>query len=414
MEKKLDTSKNKRKKKNKRWSKLRHGFFRLILIVPVAIITRCRYHVRVKRFKPERGQPYLILYNHQTAFDQFFVAMAFPRTVYYLASEDIFSNGFVSKLIKFLVEPIPIKKQTTDVRAVMNCIKVAREGGTIALAPEGNRTYSGKTEYMNPAIIALAKKLGLPIALMRIEGGYGVHPRWSDVVRRGKMTAGITRVISPEEYAPMSSDELGEVISRELYVNEAVADKPFRHTRRAEYLERAMYVCPECGISRFYSTGSTIECTKCKLKATYTEKKELLWSKESINLPFVNDWYEYQCGFIRSLDTLALTSEPIRRDTAAMSEVIVYRKKEMISDSAELSLFGDRLEIRFGGEKRVMPFAELSALTVLGKNKLNVYFDDKIYQFKGDKHFSALIYVNVFYRSRGILKGESNGEFLGL
>jgi hypothetical protein len=51
----------------------------------------------------------------------------------------------------------------------MNCLRVAREGGTIALAPEGNRTYSGKTEYMNPAIAALARKLALPIAL------YSVH-----------------------------------------------------------------------------------------------------------------------------------------------------------------------------------------------------------------------------------------------
>ena len=38
----------------------------------------------------------------------------------------------------------------------------AREGGTIAIAPEGNRTYSGRPCAMNPAIGSLAKKLGLP------------------------------------------------------------------------------------------------------------------------------------------------------------------------------------------------------------------------------------------------------------
>ena len=97
--------------------------------------------------------------NHQTPFDQFFVGMSFRQPVYYVATEDIFSLGWLSDLLRWLVAPIPIKKQTTDVQAVMNCIKVVREGGNIAIAPEGNRTYSGKTEYMNNSIAPLAKKL---------------------------------------------------------------------------------------------------------------------------------------------------------------------------------------------------------------------------------------------------------------
>ena len=51
--------------------------------------------------------------NHQTAFDQFFIGMTFKGAVYYVASEDLFSNGWVSSLLRWLVAPIPIKKQTT-------------------------------------------------------------------------------------------------------------------------------------------------------------------------------------------------------------------------------------------------------------------------------------------------------------
>ena len=61
---------------------------------------------------------------------------------------------------------------------------------------------------MNPAIAGLARMLKLPIALFRIEGGYGVHPRWSDVVRRGRMHAYVSRVIEPEEFAGLSKAEL--------------------------------------------------------------------------------------------------------------------------------------------------------------------------------------------------------------
>ena len=114
--------------------------------------------MKLKETKKQKIGQCLILSNHQTAFDQFFVGMSFKKAVYFLASEDIFSNGWISSVIRWLVAPIPIKKQTTDVSAVMNCIRVAKEGGTIALAPEGNRTYDGRTVNINPAIAKLAKK----------------------------------------------------------------------------------------------------------------------------------------------------------------------------------------------------------------------------------------------------------------
>ena len=54
-----------------------------------------------------------------------------------------------------------------------------------------------------------------------------------------------------EEYAAFSDEELLALVQKELYVNEGVADATFTHKRLAEGLERAMYVCPGCGITRF-------------------------------------------------------------------------------------------------------------------------------------------------------------------
>lgn len=171
--------KNKSKQK-KKWMRPRHYVVRNLANLVLRPYSYVKYGVRVERFREQGKRPYLVLFNHQTAFDQFFVGMAFKGPIYYLASEDIFSKGVISSLLRYLVAPIPIKKQTTDIKAILTCIRVAREGGTIAIAPEGNRTYSGKTEYMSPSIATLARKLGMPIALLRLEGGYGVHPRWSE------------------------------------------------------------------------------------------------------------------------------------------------------------------------------------------------------------------------------------------
>ena len=53
-------------------------------------------------------------------------------------------------------------------------------------------------------------------------------------------------------------------------------------------------------------------------------------------------------------------------------------------------------------------------MAVLGKNKLNIYFGKELYQVKSGKRFNALKYVNLFYRSRNLMRGDENGKFLGL
>ncbi len=399
----------------KKWIRPRHYVVRRVIGFFFYPFCSGRYRIKIERFKEQEKRPYLILFNHQTAYDQFFVGYSFRGPVYYLASEDLFSNGWVSSLIRWLVAPIPIKKQATDLAAVKNCIRVAREGGTIAIAPEGNRTYSGKTEYMSPAIAGLARKLGMPIALYRIEGGYGVHPRWSDVIRRGKMRSYVSRVIQPEEYANMTNDELFAIIEKELHVDEAVADARFLSSKRAEYLERAMYVCPDCGLSTFESHGNEIVCKKCGKTIRYEEDKRLSGVDCAFPYAFVKDWYAYQVSFVNALDVTAYTDTPLYVENTSLSEVIVYKHKEKMCKDATIELYGDRFVIHGEGlETLQLPFDEVTAVSVLGRNKLNIYHNNRVYQLKSDKRFNALKYVNIYYRWKNITRGDKDSTFLGI
>ena len=400
--------------KKKSWTKPRHRLVRHIAAALLSPIVRFKYRAKVTRFREDKKRQYLILFNHQTAFDQFFVGLAFRQPVYYIASEDLFSKGFLSSLIRFLVAPIPIRKQTTDVRAVLNCIKVAKEGGTIALAPEGNRTFSGRTGYMNPAVAALSRKLGLPILLFRIEGGYGAQPRWSDVIRRGNMRCYVSRVIEPEEYGEWDNERLLSEICRELYLDEGGVGEAFRHKRRAEFLERAIYVCPECGLSRFESHGALMSCKGCGLTVEYGEDKRITAVKGALPFGTVAEWYGYQCGFVNRLDPRELSEEALYSDLTELSEVIVYKKKKRIAKRAQVLLFGDRIALRYGDTETDLPFDEVGAITVLGRNKLNLYHRDRIYQLKGDKRFNALRHLNIFHRYKNVTGGKENDEFLGL
>lgn len=405
----------KEKKKKKLWMRNRHRVVTVLVRPFLALAARLLYNIKIDRFQEQGDRNWLILSNHQTDFDQFFVGLAFKKPVYYVAMEDLFSNGFISKLISWLVAPIPILKATNDVRAVMTCIRLAREGGTVALFPEGNRTYSGRTCYIKPSVAALAQKMGLPIAIFRIEGGYGVKPRWADSARRGQMKAGVRRVIEPEEYKGMTKDELYELICRELWVDEAKNDGLYPSKKSAEALERVLYVCPECGLSEFESEGETFTCKKCGQKHRYCPDKHLEAIGGKTNFPYVAQWYDYQEAFIRKLDLSPYLDAPMYRDRARLSEVIVYDRKRALDKDAAIRLYGDRLEIE-GKAPMCLPYADIQAMACIAGHKLNVFYQDKIYQFKGGKSFNALKYCNIYYHAKFIKEGKTDGEFqfLGL
>ncbi len=407
----------KKKKKTKKWTRFRHKVYTFLGRPVLALLCRTMYGIRVTRFKEQGGRQYLVLMNHQTAFDQFFIAVAFRGPVYYVATEDLFSNGFVSSLIRHLVAPIPICKSMTDIKAVLDCKRVAREGGTIALAPEGNRTYSGRTGHIKPSIAPLIRSLRLPVAIFRIEGGYGVHPRWSDVRRKGAMHAGVSRVIEYDQYKDLTDDELFKLISDELYVDEAKADGFYYHKRSAEYLERAMYVCPFCGLSEFETNGDKITCKKCARVIRYLPNKELEGVGFTFPYRYIADWYDYQSEFISQLDLSPYADVPVYSDTVRLSETVIYSHKELIAKEAILSVYADRFTLSYGGETVTHPFADITAAAALGRNKLNLYIKGRIFQICGDKRFCVLKYLNLYYHAvneGSAAEGALHGEFLGL
>lgn len=396
-------------KESNLWIKPRHAVATTVLKTLLRPYIIWKYGIRIEPFREQGSRPYLILMNHQTGFDQFFVAMTFRSPVYYLATEDIFSMGWVSDVIRYLVAPIPIRKQTTDIQAVKNCIRVAREGGTLCIAPEGHRTFHGRTVYIKPSIASLAKKLKLPIAIFRLEGGYGVQPRWSDVVRKGGMRSFVSRVIEPEEYAGWTNEALAERIEQELYVDEARLTGTFRHKRNAEFLERVVYTCPWCGLSSFESSGDLISCRTCGRQVRHLPTKEL----EGVNCEFphrfVADWYDQQNNYVNQLDLRTLTDSPVWTETVRVSRVHLNKYKQLLKKEARVSLYGDRITL----DDRIFPFETLSAVTLLGKNKVNLYLGDEILQLKGSKRFNGLKYVNFYHRYQNIRTGDNN-EFLGL
>ena len=87
-----------------------------------------------------------------------------------------------------------------------------------------------------------------------------------------------------------------------------------------------------------------------------------------------------------------------------------------MADDVTVHLWGDRMHLSGEGIDISLPFDQVNGLAVLGRNKLNIYAGDDLYQLKGGKRFNAVKYANFYYHYDNVKKGVGYGElqFLGL
>ena len=80
-----------KKNKKKKWIKLRHRIVRNIAFAILYPYSRIRYGFHFENKVRDKRQ-YLILMNHQTGFDQFFLGMGFSGSVSQTVSSRIVST----------------------------------------------------------------------------------------------------------------------------------------------------------------------------------------------------------------------------------------------------------------------------------------------------------------------------------
>jgi len=354
------------------------------------------YKFKAKKHKLSEG-PHLILSNHQTTMDPFLLALSFKGPIYFMASEDLFVKGILSKIIQFLVAPIPKKKSVSDARAIKKSLRLIKEGANICIFPEGNRTYSGRQCYIDPAIAKLILFLKIPVIFYNIKGGYGTSPRWANNIRRGKMSGKVVYELSPKAIAKLSEEEVYNLVLEKLNVIEAPSKIAFKSRKRAEKLERVLYICPKCGhINTLYSKNKYVKCTECDLAAEYTEYLDF----KGVKFNTVDDWYRYQEEYIKNYqfvedDDIIFEDSDVSlyETTKEIGSTFIVNGKLTISKN-NLSLSREKNIYRFKIEK-------IDSMTIVGKHKLNFYIGNRTYQLIGKSALNVLKYMQIFIRFKG-------------
>lgn len=169
---------------------------------------------------------------------------------------------------------------------------------------------------------------------------------------------------TPEQLAAMTEEEVYAAICRDLYVN--AYEEQARHgdkyvgKKLAEGLQYAAYLCPSC--HRFGSVrteGNSISC-ECGMNTVYNSEGRF----EGGNIPFSNlmEWNRFQKQWTHdNASVLAKsTSEPIFGDGGFNLSVVEGKTVVETSPDAEVSMYGDRIEIMFGGTRIVRKISEIT------------------------------------------------------
>ncbi len=91
---------------------------------------------------PSEG-PVIIAPNHKSFWDSFFVALATPRHVRFMGKTELFT-GLKGRLF-IALGAFPVRRGTSDAEALETARIVLRQGGVLALFPEGTRIRDPET-----------------------------------------------------------------------------------------------------------------------------------------------------------------------------------------------------------------------------------------------------------------------------
>lgn len=287
--------------------------------------------------------PVLLIPNHVSAWDPLLVAMSLKdKQVYYVASEHLFRLGPVSRLLEWLVAPIPRRKASSGADTVKACLRHLRDGHSVCLFAEGEQSWDGRSQPIFPATGKLARSSGATLVTYRLEGGYLSLPRWGRGVRRGRVFGHPVGIYPPEQLRAMRPEEINACINRDIYEDawdrQAREAVPYRGRRRAEGLEKALYLCPRCHrLGTLHSRDDRLTC-ECGLDLRYTE--EGFFSPRE---PFatIAEWDAWQKQELLRLEAPA--GAPLFSDEGAELSVIAAGHREEPLGRGALQQFRDRL-----------------------------------------------------------------------
>ena len=269
----LEVSKRKYHQPNWFW----YGIYYLVGRTP---LLGGKYHPKYQIDDKIGKGPAFIIWNHQSRRDHTFICRtAWPRRVNIVCEYNEFFRGhlhWVLKMNQILPKKPFCNNDLAGIRAMTSIIK---QGGVVALSPEGNSSNFGNNQPIVPGTGKFLKHFGVPVYCCDIRGSYLTNNKISEEDRIGKVFVRQYLLFSKEDLANMSIEEIDDKINLTFKMD----DYEFNKTARIKYkpkkngsmttnLEDMCYRCPKCHEEfKMVTSKNKIECKACGNGATMDE-----------------------------------------------------------------------------------------------------------------------------------------------
>ena len=126
----------------------------------VEMILRPKYRFRRSNASHQYPKaPFIIIANHGTFFDPWIVGGFSITPVNYMANDDGFRDGLITRWYLKSIGAFPKKKGASDYRAMKTTLDLLRKKSPVCIFPEGQTTWDGETQLLYPGIEKLVKKV---------------------------------------------------------------------------------------------------------------------------------------------------------------------------------------------------------------------------------------------------------------
>ena len=129
----------------------------------------------------------LVVPNHQTYFDPFWICMPIHRKYRFMAWEKAFEWFLVGDVIRYL-GAFPVNLERGSKEALKQAVRALQDGATLVIFPEGEREFSdGKMLEFKNGAIKIALLANVPILPVTIRGANKIWAQDMKFPRFGKV-----------------------------------------------------------------------------------------------------------------------------------------------------------------------------------------------------------------------------------
>ena len=199
-------------------------FYRRVTnLVIGAALPFLRIHVKKSGLeKVPTDQRFLLVCNHTNNSDPIILLYAMPKAQLAFISKRENSTMFVigPMMHKLLCQLINRENDREALKTILRCIQIIREDkASIAVFPEGGIHEDKKFHHFRPGVFKIAQKTNVPIVVCTIQNTRQIFENLKKL-KKTDIHLHLVDVISPEQYAGMSTIELGnmvyEIMARDL------------------------------------------------------------------------------------------------------------------------------------------------------------------------------------------------------